>query len=881
MLRAMFSGQSGLKNFQTELDVIGNNISNVNTVGYKTSRVTFQNTLSQTLSEARGSDNQYGGINPIQVGLGSKIASIDKIMTQGTLQNTGNKSDMAIKGDGFFVLSDGLSKYFSRAGNFTLDSEGHFVNPSSGMKLQGWNAKITDTGKRYIDSNESIQDITISPNLVMEARETTFLNLADNLNSDVGIKETTLTIKSSSGDVVPVKFSFERIMSEQYKDRIVYRWHAETVDPDKNYELLGGSNYGEVELDQVGNVLRWSNYPGHIVRANPTNNFNSSFPAGSRIDIGKNGIEWPLRAYGDISVSDANGNPINLLSQDDDDGSGAINSSDRPDILLYRDATNPNQVTIEVSDDAGTTYTGTITTDGTFYDLNRLFAQGVTLNDGAGNEIVLKNLFLDSGISESVALLPVGQANALSIELYQSSSDEETEWGLDGIYMTDTKGELIPKYQDEDNRLQLTDGTNQRDVKFLGGISLKDSQNNEVFYDPRDISFSVDATGNVTITLKVEESGSLKTVVFTDSDGDNTSADTVEEFNSKMESGWKSSDGKYTISGLSIIEANASDTFVSTTANASGEATEAGTVRYIAAKKVIQTPVSGELRLIDTENSQNYKVAEYENPNVVVSTKIYDSLGNDYDINIKFSKISDNTWYWKAETTDGQPLYKITEDGTNTSDPAEGVIAFDGKGQYLSSRWRLDSVGYVDYNTSDNDNGAIGFWFDPARTGESPNERVAPASVAAAGPVKVSLNMYDLTQFAASNSVNISDQDGNAKGVLQNFTINDLGEVLGIFSNGKSDLIAQVAVAKFTNPSGLLDMGNSLFSQSENSGLAKIGAFGEEGAGTLVSGALEMSNVDLSEEFTKMITAQRGFQAAARVITTSDQILTELVNLKR
>ena len=141
--------------------------------------------------------------------------------------------------------------------------------------------------------------------------------------------------------------------------------------------------------------------------------------------------------------------------------------------------------------------------------------------------------------------------------------------------------------------------------------------------------------------------------------------------------------------------------------------------------------------------------------------------------------------------------------------------------------------------------------------------------------------MYDLTQFAAPNSINIADQDGNAKGVLQNFTINDLGEVLGIFSNGKSDLIAQVAVAKFTNPGGLVDMGNSMFSQSENSGIAKIGSFGEEGAGTLVSGALEMSNVDLSEEFTKMITAQRGFQASARVITTSDQILTELVNLKR
>ncbi|MBC7122125.1 MAG: flagellar hook-basal body complex protein, partial [Pseudothermotoga sp.] len=112
MMRSMFSGVSGMRNFQYELDVIGNNISNVNTVGFKGSRVTFQTALLQTLKAARAPQNNVGGTNPIQIGLGSQLATVDKIMTQGSFQNTGRKLDLAIQGDGFFVLSDGQGYYY-------------------------------------------------------------------------------------------------------------------------------------------------------------------------------------------------------------------------------------------------------------------------------------------------------------------------------------------------------------------------------------------------------------------------------------------------------------------------------------------------------------------------------------------------------------------------------------------------------------------------------------------------------------------------------------------------------------------------------------------------------------------------------------------------
>ncbi|WLD95159.1 flagellar basal body rod protein FlgG [Alkalihalobacillus sp. AL-G] len=136
MLRSMYSGISGMKNFQTKLDVIGNNIANVNTYGFKKGRTTFQDLVSQQIAGASAPANGRGGINPKQVGLGSQLASIDTIHTQGSLQTTARPLDLAISGDGFFVVSDGTNDFYTRAGNFYLDQDGTLVN-SAGLKVMG------------------------------------------------------------------------------------------------------------------------------------------------------------------------------------------------------------------------------------------------------------------------------------------------------------------------------------------------------------------------------------------------------------------------------------------------------------------------------------------------------------------------------------------------------------------------------------------------------------------------------------------------------------------------------------------------------------------------------------------------------------------------
>ena len=187
MLRSMYSGISGLKNFQTKLDVIGNNISNVNTYGFKKGRVTFQDMISQTVARASESTNTKGGTNAMQVGLGSSISSIDTITTQGNMQSTGRLLDLAISGDGYFAVGEANATAtattsttsnvnnigYTRSGNFYLDSKGFLVN-SEGKYVLGIAANstgvvsttavtsLTGTGSQalYIPTNASGMSIS-------------------------------------------------------------------------------------------------------------------------------------------------------------------------------------------------------------------------------------------------------------------------------------------------------------------------------------------------------------------------------------------------------------------------------------------------------------------------------------------------------------------------------------------------------------------------------------------------------------------------------------------------------------------------------------------------------------------------------------------------
>ncbi|BCJ85267.1 flagellar basal body rod protein FlgG [Effusibacillus dendaii] len=155
MLRSMYSGISGMRGFQTKLDVIGNNIANVNTVGFKAGRVMFKDILSQTVggATAPGGGAGLGGINPKQIGLGSATASIDTLQTPGSAQTTNVPTDAMINGDGFFVVTDGASDFYTRDGNFKIDAAGNLVLASNGMRVKGVTTQLPATAQSFsIDS---------------------------------------------------------------------------------------------------------------------------------------------------------------------------------------------------------------------------------------------------------------------------------------------------------------------------------------------------------------------------------------------------------------------------------------------------------------------------------------------------------------------------------------------------------------------------------------------------------------------------------------------------------------------------------------------------------------------------------------------------------
>ncbi len=180
MLRSLYSGVSGLSANLLDLDVIGNNIANSNTIGYKVSRVNFQETLTQTLRAAsRPSSGGRGGTNPVQIGLGTLVGNVDVDFRQGDLRSTGMKTDLAIQGQGFFIMSDGTSQYYTRAGAFGLDRDYFLVNPGNGLRLQG---RMADADG--VIQPGALEDLYIDPTVVVPARASESLQLYGNLNAD-------------------------------------------------------------------------------------------------------------------------------------------------------------------------------------------------------------------------------------------------------------------------------------------------------------------------------------------------------------------------------------------------------------------------------------------------------------------------------------------------------------------------------------------------------------------------------------------------------------------------------------------------------------------------------------------------------------------------
>ena len=289
MMRSLYSGVSGLQNHQTRMDVIGNNISNVNTIGFKRGRVNFQDMISQQMQGAAKPTDELGGVNPKEVGLGMTVAAIDNIFNQGNLQSTGVSTDIAIQGNGFFILKSGEESFYTRAGAFSLDTDGTLVNPANGMRVQGWMAEEVN-GQMLVSTAATPTDLTIPVGAKDPAKETQNVHYACNLNKTTpeitdgasledirkGTWGTEQEIYDSFGNKHLLSLSFQRVpgnpnqwqatvnVDEDNADFTQTRIGLGTTDGQENTFIVQFDNMGALQsvTDSAGNV---SNDFGEIV----------------------------------------------------------------------------------------------------------------------------------------------------------------------------------------------------------------------------------------------------------------------------------------------------------------------------------------------------------------------------------------------------------------------------------------------------------------------------------------------------------------------------------------------------------------------------------------------------------------------------------------
>lgn len=289
MMRSLYSGVSGLQNHQTRMDVIGNNISNVNTTGFKRGRVNFQDMISQQVGGAAKPTEELGGVNPKDVGLGMTIATIEQVFSQGNLQTTGVSTDVAIQGNGFFILKDGDESFYTRNGQFGLDSNGTLVNPANGQRVQGWMARDLN-GEQIVQTAATPTDLVVPVGSKDPAKETANVRFACNLNKNTpeileGASESDIT-KGTWGTEQKIYDSFgnEHLLSVSFTKvpGVANSWQATvnvdadnadftqtriglgTTDGVQNTFIVNFDNYGQLASveDSSGNI---SNQEGEII----------------------------------------------------------------------------------------------------------------------------------------------------------------------------------------------------------------------------------------------------------------------------------------------------------------------------------------------------------------------------------------------------------------------------------------------------------------------------------------------------------------------------------------------------------------------------------------------------------------------------------------
>jgi len=801
---ALSTALTGLNAAETTIDVVGNNVANSNTVGFKASNAVFASQFLQTQSLGSAPTTTTGGTNPRQIGLGVKIAEITPNFTQGTIETSNSPSDLAIQGDGFFIVEGTQGEqFYTRNGQFKTNADNELVT-INGQRLLGFgvdeNFQIQETGLQSLS-------VPLGAAAVAQATENVFMTgtlpplQGDAVSDEAGIVAS--AVLSDGSLEVPTDLSSSDLNAISPPDTA-----STTVSPNGTAGTIGAGTYRyKVTLiDADGN------------EGPPTPEI------GPIVTTGTAGI--------DQSITLANLPPA--------DGTTFVSRN------IYRtDATGtgPYQfvTTLNATDP---TYTDSVGDAG---------LPGGTLNDAtlsAGNYSYYVTFYnTASGLeSRPTSLVGPEPVTVAGRRIRLQNIPQPTTGDFDGVRIyrnlaTDTN-QFFRIAQLTGGKTSYIDGAGDASIQVPG---------NELNRDGPAINFAL----KLVDVVRLDKGTDTYNNVFREG----TLSYTPEKGGRQMGTKQLTIDPNTTVQDLinfveeaSGIQEVSSDPAFPIPGNPGGNINGLSQLEFVSNLGQDNALGAGKFELIGTDGTKDVidlglgETQAAGGQSAFTDFLVYDSLGVGLNVRVttvlESSSDTGTTYRWYADSSDNDPAT-----GANVA-VGTGVISFDQKGDVTAVS---DATMSIDRR-----------------------------NVASASPLNIELDFSQLSGLNTSQaSLAASRQDGFPPGVLSSFVISDTGRIRGVFSNGVTRDLGQIRMARFANNTGLEQVGENLFSAGENSGLPVEGNAGEQGIGTLTAGAVELSNTDIGQNLIKLILASTQYRGGTRVITAVQQLLDELLALRR
>jgi len=861
-MRSLWAGVTGLQAHQIAMDVEGNNIANVNTTGFKYSRANFSDLLSQTAKIATAPQGELGGKNAMQIGLGTQISTVTKIFKQGSIETTDKTTDLAIQGDGFFVVSpDGGSTYkYTRSGDFTFDANGNFVD-TNGYIAQGWTRDETTLA---IDSTSPIANITIPPGLTTPANASKYISIKANLDSgdsvgthksviysldanhgwvDVngnGIQEATET--HDEDDVGSNMFNTKKALYERGQD-----FGALFNSDGKAFNLTTGqgiwTSFAQAKTNTVtitapgttviDLVLNGENITGSITSTDAPSV--ASYIAGLiNAKTAKTGVEANITGGTGLYLTNNNQTGTEAATKNIKLTKGgtdttSLGSTSVITAYQYTYTNTPLNTTHSYDDSVERTFTTTEDLREALQKDARLYVNysGTTVADGADADSNVRNEWASTGAQI------VNKNDGVTVKVNSTGQFEISNPTGDAFNADDS---------------DVVDSTLVTPVTMTAA-ALTTALATEAISFPvgTTLAAAITPSSNVTVSVSAPVAGTF-TYGPTGANGVTIPAGSVIVTNPVTIPAGSTAAGAVTTlpAGTNFKATNDFDLYLTITnlTNATNN---------VAANSNFSTTINALQGTLTSGTSVRTSQAVYAASHAS-SIDVYDSLGSKHTVRFEFTK----TGFTTDGGTEWSVLVSVPEPGDiNLGNYPENIVT-----------------------------GTVSFNSDGSLATYSPRSLTYTANNGSTGSQNIELKFGTLGQFDGmtsfdkdSNTSGIS-QDGYAGGDLNGLSVDETGTIIGSFTNGRSFALAQVAMATFTNNQGLESDGGNCFVQTSNSGDPIVGQASTGGKGTIQASSLEMSNVDLSRSLTQLIVIQRGYQANSKTITTADEMLNTLLQLK-